>query len=572
GAGKSRVLSVVQRLLSNGVFVQATMDGVYNALKQHEFQVRNNEKSPFQEKKIEQWRSIIAQRDAFTIDGEFEANLVLDFFPKQHSLDDHRRLNELEQKRSTEAIKKLGTYKLEHHTLAYLASVLRRGFTATHHNLQVADDSKSEAIAERDRLEKLIEELLGVVPTLDLDQQPTLFGRPAPEANLSHGQSLLLQIGIALHAQGPRLDGLVLLLDEPECHLHPSAVIEVLQKLRSFNRLGQIWIATHSVPILASVPAESIWYVHEGGVSWAGRRTEVVLEGLLGGPSGRERMEEFLRLPAQFASNRFAAECLIAPGTVMTGSEDPQARQLREFCETELVLEERSLRILDFGAGQGRLLSAMHECWAGDGEFSTKIDYRAFEPNSVDSDQLVQVIDNVYSNDGTRRLFGKRDELAMLDDASADVVVMCNVLHEIPPEDWRHLFGPNGSLPRLLRPNGHLLILEDMEIPHGEKAHRFGFLLLDTPHLHRLFSCKEGDPPIRTIAAKDGRLKVHAVPAQVLGRTDQGSTRAALNLLMETARDEISRLRSSTPDSRSGRLHALWTQLLANCDLGLQAL
>jgi hypothetical protein len=34
----------------------------------------------------------------------------------------------------------------------------------------------------------------------------------------------------------------------------------------------------------------------------------------------------------------------------------------------------------------------------------------------------------------------------------------------------------------------------------------------------------------------------------------------------------IRSIRNKEPSSRNGRLHALWTQLLANADLGLEAL
>ena len=107
-----------------------------------------------------------------------------------------------------------------------------------------------------------------------------------------------------------------------------------------------------------------------------------------------------------------------------------------------------------------------------------------------------------------------------------------------------------------------------MEIPHGELAHRHGFLILDSSQLYELFSCTEGDSEkITTFSARNDRLKVNIVPAQLLGRVTSDSTRSALTLLQNKAREEIKALREQTPDSRNGRLHALWTQLLANADM-----
>jgi hypothetical protein len=67
-------------------------------------------------------------------------------------------------------------------------------------------------LAEEKALGTLIDDLLGAKPEPDLALQPTLFGHPIAQANLSEGQSLLLQMAVALHAQHERLDGLVLLL------------------------------------------------------------------------------------------------------------------------------------------------------------------------------------------------------------------------------------------------------------------------------------------------------------------------------------------------------------------------
>ncbi|MBN1607477.1 MAG: AAA family ATPase [Polyangiaceae bacterium] len=430
---------------------------------------------------------------------------------------------------------------------------------------------RESAAAEWTRLEALVRDLLGASLTVDLNQEPNLFGRPIPECKLSEGQCMLLQTAVLLHAQSTKLEDLVLLVDEPECHLHPSAVVDAVQRIRDASRLGQIWIATHSVPLLATVPPESIWFVHDGEASWAGRRTESVLDGLLGGSEGREQIAEFLRLPAQLASIRFAAQCLIPPGTVNTGPDDPQAAQLRDYCQSRAPVGDGVLRVLDYGAGKGRLLSAMVERWTDARPFADAVDYRAFEPRAAT--ELDDLVGSIFGENGMQRVFRSQVELSMLDQHSFDVVVMCNVLHEVPPEQWKHLFGSAGCMTRLLKPSGAVLILEDMQLPHGERAHRHGFLLLDTPQLHILTACTEADGArIQTRDVNDGRLKAHAVPAQLLGRTTTETAKAALACLQEQAREEVLSLRDKDPDSRNGHMHALWTQLLANADLGQRSL
>ena len=565
GAGKSRLLREVKAALSADLSPQ-TVANVQQVLIQVDAKQVN-----YAEPAVLSWRRQVLWAQCVRLQN-FQPGRVVEFFPKTPKLDDHRQQNEAQQQQAVKALgENVGVQNVAAQASAYIASIYRRAFTARATTPVVDPAIKDSALTEEEGLGALIDDLLGTRPGFDLDQQPTLFGHPIPQANLSEGQSLLLQMAVALHAQEKSLDGLVLLLDEPESHLHPAAIIRTLARIRKANPSGQIWIATHSVPVLAALPIESIWYVNEGEVAWAGRNPEIVLEGLLGGPDGRKQVEEFLALPAQFVGHRFAAECLIPPKAVNTGPDDPQARQVREFCEMA-VGAGTPLKILDFGAGQGRLLSAMHERWQGEGRFSDCVYYRAFEPYPDPEGQLARNVEAVYgANAGG--VFERQDRLSMIDPGSVDVVVMCNVLHEIPPEEWKKLFEKNGVVTRLLKPQGRLLILEDMEIPHGELAHHFGFLLLDEQHICKLMAWTEQDSEkIMTLTALNDRLKAHVVPAGLLGRTTTDSTKAALGLLRETARAEIRRIRGKVPSSRNGRLHALWTQLLANADLGFDVL
>ncbi len=70
--------------------------------------------------------------------------------------------------------------------------------------------------------------------------------------------------------------------------------------------------------------------------------------------------------------------------------------------------------------------------------------------------------------------------------APIDVVVMCNVLHEIDPSDWVKTLSID--VPPILLEDGYLLIAEDTLLPHGELAHRKGFLVLDDVGVRKLFN------------------------------------------------------------------------------------
>ncbi|RKG69472.1 methyltransferase domain-containing protein [Corallococcus exercitus] len=465
----------------------------------------------------------------------------------------------------------IGFGSLRDGCLAYIGRVQDRWFQATHPHVTITEEEKALAVAEYERLRDDLRKLLGGQLDRNLDGAPTLWGRSIPNAGLSDGQRLLLQLAVALHAQGTKLSEAVLLLDEPETHLHPAAVIDVLETLRKATPNGQLWIATHSLPVLAWAPTESLWFVREGHTKWAGREPELVLSGLLGDAQGRERLESFIQLPAQLASKRFAADCLLAPTVVMTGGDDLQLRQIRDAI-LKLRNPSRPLRILDFGAGKGRLLAALREAHDEARPFAEVIDYRAFDAGSTDSEHCSSLIDTAYGEGASaERYFSQYAELeAQLDPGSVDVAILCNVLHEVPPGQWPSLLGPDSALARRLRPDGFLLIVEDIHIPVGEKAHRYGFLLLDTSPLKGLFAWRETDASIQFAAEREGRLKAWLVPASLLQRVSAATRTEALRRLQRQAREELHKLREAASSYRNGQLHGLWTQLFANASLALE--
>jgi len=150
---------------------------------------------------------------------------------------------------------------------------------------------------------------------------------------------------------------------------------------------------------------------------------------------------------------------------------------------------------------------------------------------------------------------------------------MCNVLHEIAPNDWLKLFNEFSLIGRSLKDSGSLLIVEDQRIPTGEKAHKFGFLVLDTAHLRTLFAVKSDDDKNGLFQISDhrgdGRLKAHRISKQLLNRMTGETRKRAIEQLRETAKGEIHRLREDDPNYRNGQLHEFWTQQFANASLWL---
>jgi hypothetical protein len=146
---------------------------------------------------------------------------------------------------------------------------------------------------------------------------------------------------------------------------------------------------------------------------------------------------------------------------------------------------------------------------------------------------------------------------------------MCNVLHEIEPKDWLKLFQKDGLLTRLLSDNGILLLVEDHQIPFGEKAYQNGFLVLDTPQIKDLFKITEIDNEFTFSDMKDGRLKAHKIPKKCLIRIDETSRLDAITSLSTLARERILEIREKEKNYINGKLHGFWTQQFANAQLNL---
>jgi hypothetical protein len=225
------------------------------------------------------------------------------------------------------------------------------------------------------------------------------------------------------------------------------------------------------------------------------------------------------------------------------------------------------IKVLDFGAGHGRLLDSLAAETAGG--LAERLDYVAWDLNR--SPLCEAAIQRVYGpGSWDDRLFADRNALAAKrEPRSFDAVVMCNVLHEVDPGDWLGLFARTGLLPWALKPTGHLVVIEDYLIPKGESAHSHGFIVLDTAALQALF----GGVAVRGISATGryaGRIKAHVIPASALPTVSEETRRAALGLAQANARDRIRDLRGRPDHSyRSGREHAYWVQQFANTTLAL---
>jgi len=438
------------------------------------------------------------------------------------------------------------------------------------------DDERAILEPKMLRLKTLIRNFLGAELTWD-SKSPKLFDMPVGEAQLSEGQKVLLQIALSVFFQDGTRDGLVLLLDEPENHLHPQALLDVVSRIRSACPNAQVWIATHSVHLLAHFDSSGIWFVDGGGVEFSGDNASRVLDSLIGGEDGAEELADFLALPTKVAISNFAAECLLSPGVVDTGLADPQTTQIAKLLSNRRSTG-RPLRILDFGIGKGRLLaSLLHQCDVLGIEFRQAFDYVGFDlaPSEGDEALCRSRIGEIYGDDQGRYLKGE-GALSALNDASVDVIVMCNVLHEVPLADWLRIFGGDGSLTRIASESGVLLVVEDQVLRVGERAHDFGYLVLDGLELKLFFGGERESSSVRTHDHPDdrykGRLKAHEIDASMLKLANTDTRKLCLKQLVTSADAALTEIQGRPVSKKAAKAYAFWAHQHVNASRALTTL
>jgi energy-coupling factor transporter ATP-binding protein EcfA2/SAM-dependent methyltransferase len=581
GGGKSRIFTLLRQLVpaqQNRVTERSNLNG---AIRSYEIQLdqhtsgSSNADAPTVQNWTHQLRTskeALTRLDCVLLDEQVETINIVNFVPKTLDLVDPATLLRGDLIVRAERALSTGVDALSDNAFAYIQNRQDRYWEVTHPNYPGKDQEKRRSVSEYQTLCSLIESLLGTTVSRTADGVATIFGKPLGSSALSDGQKVLIQLTVAVH---PTHDdhALVIMMDEPENHLHPAALIAALDSILTALPNAQIWIATHSVPLLAHLYAKDrdcLHFVAEGAVTFAGTKPDVVLKGLIGDEEEQTKLLKFIDLPHSLAASQFAAACLRAPTVAEHRHNDVQLAQIRDVL-TRFRKASSPLKILDIGAGKGRLLGGLAE---GVASAAADLDYVAYDSSSVNQNACERQIAELYSS-AQRRWYSIPDQLfAAHPEGRFDVVVMCNVLHEIEPEDWLAVLGPNGMAYKALSTEGYLLVIEDLRVPVGELPNARGFFLLDTIHLQKLFnaSTQEEFDGIRAHDARgDGRLKAHIIPKQLVGQATAKSRTRAIEALRETAIRELKDLRGSADSSyKAGHLNGLWSQQFANCSLYLQ--
>jgi predicted ATPase/cyclopropane fatty-acyl-phospholipid synthase-like methyltransferase len=495
---------------------------------------------------------------------------AINFVPKTIQLSDPANTTKMALSQVAQQATSPGIDFIAGNVLLYIQHIQDTWWNASHPSSKEEQSIRDDADRKYQLLSELIQIVIGEILGHDSNGNATLFNNPIAKANLSEGQKALLQWCTALHAQEKGISELILLMDEPENHLHPESMIETLDRIIDANKNGQIWIATHSVPLIAALYKNhssdvSLYFMDGGRVSYASEQPDKVLNSLMGGESNIAALREFIDLPEVLAINRFAAQCLLPPEVVYNiSSNDPQG----QIVASDIGSSESILKMLDFGCGKGRLLESLFaKCGLN---LSSQLDYVGWDNSDDNYECCQQVISKIYSND-KNRWFNDRQKFAKdYPGQQFDRIVLCNVFHEIDPTEWLKIFNETSIINQNLKESGELLIIEDYLMPQGEYAHQFGFIVLDTESLQKLFGAGDGKDKIRIQSERNDRIKGHFIPKPLLANVSAITIKQALQLAQQNAKEKIEKIRTlKEHDFKSGRAHGFWVQQYANTTLAL---
>lgn len=304
-----------------------------------------------------------------------------------------------------------------------------------------------------------------------------LFGLDVSENKLSPGQQYLVRIAVACY-QNETNDNSIFFLDEPELHLHPKALIEVVSCLRKKFNKNQFWIATHSLPLISylvsNIKNTTVFNMVEGSLKLFRSDSSELLEGLIGGKDYRSAIQLILSTPDEYASNKFALECFNSPETLGAKSKDPQNMIISQ------LLKPGDL-VVDYGVGKGRFFEGLGIDYAKE-RLSEKIQYYAYDPSDADAKKCCLIM-NTYGS-SSNNYFNDITELKEKINSEANYVLLVNVLHEISPTYWFEVFQ---NIKHLLKDDGELIIVERDELTIGEAPYNNCFLVLTQNSANELF-------------------------------------------------------------------------------------
>lgn len=300
---------------------------------------------------------------------------------------------------------------------------------------------------------------------------------PLEEAleEFSPGELMLFYICVFLKLVERKYSkGLILIIDEPELHLHPRALVKMIQRLRKSKSVSELWIASHSLFLVPLFEFEEIVFLKQDTVHC---RNSHLYNELYDSLVGLENINlfEFLKSIDNWQYYQFIAECFCLPEAVDKVSvHDEQFQKLAESIKHNMQGE--AIQMLDYGAGKCRIWECMQLLPDND-MVKDSVEYTAYEPYPEINMKKMDF-----------RAYEKFEDIRT-EKRKFQVIVLMNVLHEIQIDQWYETFE---NIRSVLMDNGILIFLEVLSLTKGEQPYGdTGYLVLQDEQVKILFDASD---------------------------------------------------------------------------------
>lgn len=312
---------------------------------------------------------------------------------------------------------------------------------------------------------------------------------------------------------------LAVLLDEPELHLHPRALISFVDYLKRTETIEICCIATHSIFLIPLFDFYEIIHIEKGEVqAYNSKLYSDIFDSIIG---ENERLSDFLVSRDMWKYYQFVAECFYLPAVVeKVDTKDEQFLKFLTYIKS-IGIMRKNITILDFGAGGGRLGKTINAMGKSENYIRRKIIYfyyDRYQEKPVDLDC---------------KEFGSIDEI-QTNNKRFNCVILMNVLHEIDIKEWEKTFF---DIYQILEDDGYLLIFEVITLLHGEQPYGDnGYILLGEEQIRELFF----DSDIGMINLKDtDKTRMFIIPKTTVKNVSRKTIFNALKSLRRSLYNEL---------------------------------
>ncbi len=390
-------------------------------------------------------------------------------------------------------------------------------------------------------------------------------------AEMSPGERCILyfSLGMMCFRSDEEMNGeYVLLLDEPENHVHPRILRAFIRDIKkALPDVCKMMIATHSVFLVPAFKFEEIIHVQNGAIS---RATGSLYPKLYGELVGEDSSDDQENLHTFFASldswgyAEYLAECLAEEPTVR---DDPNDKDL-QFQKMNAVFwpsvekwreNNTPLHILDYGGGRGRIAKCL-ELYLKNNNISldNKLIYDVYDPTPHPEEMPKAAWMGQYYK-----------EIGNLSESKYDFILLMNVLHEIDVTEWADSL--NGIL-CLAKETGTIIFGERAVLSRGERPFgKSGYLVLDENELKCLF----GNDAVTEITVfregKDPTIS-YSITVSKAHKVEQSHVKKAVAALYGRMSFQVNKYINRAVKTPNGRNYAFFCQGKINAEHALRLL